>query len=52
MSDRTIIAQPLSNDLSESQKKEMLLKRKETLNIVLDISMNTLTLQNITLMIL
>ena len=32
--DRTIIAQPLSSDLSESQKKEILLKRKETLNIV------------------
>ena len=32
--DRTIIAQPLASDLSESQKKEILLKRKETLNIV------------------
>ena len=32
--DRTIIAQLLSSDLSESQKKEILLKRKETLNIV------------------
>ena len=49
---RTIIAKSLSSDLSESQKKEILLKRKETLNIVPGYINEYLILQNITFMIL
>ena len=32
--DSTVIGQPLSYDLSQLQKKEILLKKKERLNVV------------------
>ena len=50
--DKTIIAQPLSSGLSKSQKKEIFLKRKETLNIVSGYISKYLTPSNIIFMIL
>ena len=50
--DKTIIAQPLNGSLSKSQKKEIFLKRKETLNIVSGYINEYLTPSNIIFMIL